>query len=84
MDYSFDVMRLGKQIKCGNRGEMVTTSDQLLQIAGECRRVARDVRDSLWPKAQDAGNDARLRAGARRVKQNEIDLILESRGRSFR
>src|SRR5882762_7960112 len=41
----FDVVRLRKHIKGGDGGELITAGNQFFQIAGECRRVARDVGD---------------------------------------
>ena len=84
MDYGLDVVRLREHVKCRDRGEAIAAGNQFLQIAGECRRVARDVGDPERLQAQNTGNDARLGAHARRIKQDEIDLTLKCAGRLFR
>ena len=40
VSHRFDVMRLGEHIEGRDGSEMVTAGNQLLQVAGECRRVA--------------------------------------------
>jgi hypothetical protein len=49
MNYGFHVMSLWEHIKRRDRVESVAAVDELFQVAGERRRITRDIADSLRP-----------------------------------
>ena len=64
-----DVVCLREHIKSVDRVKQIVVSDKLFQIAGQGRRIARNIRHAAWAHCEYSGDHRILATYARRIEQ---------------